>query len=164
MADYRHGHEVRQSSVSTNAGEPDDKAAWEAIVADLSQDPNLVRHTFITSTTPPPHTTPAEGAPETDAVAEPDSDDVFIDALLDEGYENFEPPDPGPLELPAHPVARFAWAGALGGPVLLIFSSVFGWGKIISGFAIAAAAVGFVTLIARHSDEREDDGNDGAVV
>ena len=156
MAHYRHGREVRQSSVSTNSGEPDEKAAWEAIVADLSQDPNLVRHTFITPPAAPPTSTPDP--------LEPDADDAFIDALLDEGHESFEPPDPGPLELPKHPIARFAWAGALGGPVLLILANVLSWGKFISGVAIAAAAIGFVTLIARHSDEREDDGNDGAVV
>ncbi|CAB4633697.1 unannotated protein [freshwater metagenome] len=155
VADYRHGRCVRQSSMSTNPGEPDENAAWAAIVADLSQDPHLVRHTFIT-----PPTTPEPDAQRED----PDADDVFINALLDEGHEEFEPPDPGPLELPAHPVARFAWAGALGGPVVLVLSSSLGWGKLISGLAIAASALGFVTLIARHSDERKDGDNDGAVV
>jgi hypothetical protein len=141
--------------MSMNPGEPDEKAAWEAIVADLSQDPQLVRHTFIT-----PPTTPTPEA----AAQEPDADDVFIDALLDEGSDQFEPPDPGPLELPKHPIARFAWAGALGGPVLLVLSSSLGWDKLISGLAIAASAIGFVTLIARHSDERKDGDNDGAVI
>jgi hypothetical protein len=155
VADYRHGRCVRQSSVSTNSGEPDEKAAWAAIVADLSQDPNLVRHTFIT----PPTTPKPENAQD-----EPDADEVFIDALLDEGSDQFEPPDPGPLELPAHPIARFAWAGALGGPVILLLSNIFGWGKFISGIAVAASAIGFITLIARHSDERKDGDNDGAVV
>lgn len=141
--------------MSMNPGEPDEKAAWDAIVADLSHDSQLVRHTFIT-----PPTTPTPEA----VAQEPDSDDVFIDALLDEGSDQFEPPDPGPLELPAHPIARFAWAGALGGPVLLVVSSSLGWGKLISGLAIAASAIGFITLIARHSDERKDGDNDGAVI
>ena len=155
MADYRHEPSVRQSSVSTNSGVPDEQAAWAAIVADLSQDPHLVRHTFIT-----PPKTPVEPVPE----HESDSDDVFIEALLDDTHEEFQAPDPGPLELPSHPIARFAWAGALGGPVILLLSNVFGWGKFISGVAVAASAIGFVTLIARHSDERKDGDNDGAVV
>ena len=47
---------------------------------------------------------------------------------------------------------------------MLVLSSSLGWGKLISGLAIAASALGFVTLIARHSDERKDGDNDGAVV
>jgi hypothetical protein len=47
---------------------------------------------------------------------------------------------------------------------LLILSTVLGLGKFISGIALAASVIGFVTLIARHSDEREDKGDDGAVV
>ena len=155
MADYRHEPSVRQSSVSTNSGVPDEQAAWAAIVADLSQDPHLVRHTFIT-----PPTTPVEPVSE----VEPDSDDLFIETLLDDTHEEFQAPDPGPLELPSHPIARFAWAGALGGPVILLLANILGWGKFISGVAVAASAIGFVTLIARHSDERKDGDNDGAVV
>jgi hypothetical protein len=136
--------------VSTNSGAPDEEEAWRSIVADLSQDPNLTRHTFITP--------PAPVEPE------PDADNEFINALLSDEHEEFQPPDPGPLELPSHPIARFAWAGALGGPVLLILSGVFGFGKFISGIALAASVIGFVTLIARHSDEREDNGDNGAVV
>ena len=157
MADYRHERSVRQPSVSSNSGVPDEQAAWAAIVADLSQDPHLVRHTFIT-----PPTTPVEPLPESEP--DPDSDELFIDALLDDTHEEFQAPDPGPLELPSHPIARFAWAGALGGPVILMLSNIFGWGKFISGIAVAASAIGFVTLIARHSDERNDGDNDGAVV
>ena len=138
--------------MSTNSGAPDEEEAWRSIVADLSQDPNLTRHTFIT----PP--APVEPEPE------PDADDEFINALLSDEHEEFQAPDPGPLELPSHPIARFAWAGALGGPVLLILSGVFGFGKFISGLALAASVIGFVTLIARHSDEREDNGDNGAVV
>jgi hypothetical protein len=133
-----------------NSGAPDKEEAWRSIVADLSKDPDLIRHTFIT----PP--SPAE--------PEPDADDQFIDELLSDELEEFQAPDPGPLELPSHPIARFAWAGALGGPVLLILSNVLGLGKFISGIALAASVIGFVTLIARHSDEREDNGDNGAVV
>jgi len=141
--------------VSTNSGAPDEEEAWRSIVADLSQDPDLKRHTFVT---PPPPVAPA--VPEPDA----DADDEFINELLSTEHEEFEPPDPGPLELPAHPIARFAWAGALGGPVLLILSNVFGFGNFVSGLALAASVIGFVTLIARHSDERDDNGDNGAVV
>lgn len=136
--------------MSTNSGAPDEEEAWRSIVADLSTDQNLIRHTFITP--------PAPGEPE------PDADDEFINELLSDEHEEFQAPDPGPFELPAHPIARFAWAGALGGPVLLILSNVLGLGNFISGIAVAASVIGFITLIARHSDEREDNGNNGAVV
>ncbi|CAB5042520.1 MAG: hypothetical protein F2923_07990 [Actinobacteria bacterium] len=139
--------------MSTNSGAPNEEEAWRSIVADLSQDPDLKRHTFITPQTPAAPVEP-----------QPDADDEFIDELLSNEHEEFEPPDPGPLELPAHPIARFAWAGALGGPVLLILSNVFGFGKFVSGIALAASVIGFVTLIARHSDERDDNGDNGAVV
>ncbi len=138
--------------MSNNPGAPDEEEAWRSIVADLSKDPNLTRHTFVT----PP--APVEAEPE------PDADDEFITELLSDEHEEFQAPDPGPLELPSHPIARFAWAGALGGPVLLILSNVLGLGRFISGTALAASVIGFVTLIARHSDERKDNGDDGAVV
>ena len=138
--------------MSNNSGAPDEEEAWRSIVADLSKDPNFTRHTFVT----PP--APVEAEPE------PDADDEFITELLSDEYEEFQAPDPGPLELPSHPIARFAWAGALGGPVLLILSNVLGLGRFISGTALAASVIGFVTLIARHSDERKDNGDDGAVV
>ena len=141
--------------MSTNSGAPDEEEAWRSIVADLSQDPDLKRHTFVT---PPPPVAPVVPKPDADA------DDEFINELLSTEHEEFEPPDPGPLELPAHPIARFAWAGALGGPVLLILSNVFGFGNFVSGLALAASVIGFVTLIARHSDERDDNGDNGAVV
>jgi len=138
--------------VSNNSGAPDEEEAWRSIVADLSKDPNFTRHTFVT----PPAPVAAE--------PEPDADDEFITELLSDEHDEFQAPDPGPLELPSHPIARFAWAGALGGPVLLILSNVLGLGRFISGTALAASVIGFVTLIARHSDERKDNGDDGAVV
>lgn len=147
--------------MSNNSGAPDEEEAWRSIVADLSKDPNFTRHTFVT----PP--APVEAEPQPDAVEaepQPDADDEFITELLSDEHEEFQAPDPGPLELPSHPIARFAWAGALGGPVLLILSNVLGLGRFISGTALAASVIGFVTLIARHSDERKDNGDDGAVV
>ena len=138
--------------MSNNSGAPDEEEAWRSIVADLSKDPNFTRHTFVTAPAP------------VEAEPEPDADDEFITELLSDEHEDFQAPDPGPLELPSHPIARFAWAGALGGPVLLILSNVLGLGRFISGTALAASVIGFVTLIARHSDERKDNGDDGAVV
>ena len=114
-----------------------EQRAWDAIVADLSGTID------IGDLTPTP--------------------DPFIDELLSEEGD-YQPPHPPPLKAPADAVARFAWAGALGGPVLLIFSNVLGLGRFISGTALAASVIGFVTLIARHSDERKDNGDDGAVV
>lgn len=155
----------------------DEDAAWRAIVADLSQDPTLVRHTFITPMpTPVPepqyddelpyddeHPLDDEHAFDDEGAGQPPSD-PFIDALLDDAGADFEPPDPGPLELPHHPVARFAWAGALGGPAVLMLANVLHWGSFIAGLGVAAGVAGFVTLIARHRDERDDDFTDGAVL
>ena len=92
-----------------------------------------------------------------------DDDGLLDDDPLDEDSA-FEPPDPGPLELPHHPVARFAWAGALGGPTVLLLANVLNWGSFIAGLGVAAGVAGFVTLIARHRDDRDDDFTDGAVV
>ena len=60
--------------------------------------------------------------------------------------------------------ARAAWAGALGGPAVLMLANVLHWGSFIAGLGVAAGVAGFVTLIARHRDDRDDDFTDGAVL
>lgn len=146
-------------------------AAWSALVADLGelrpadppdqpQEPNdparsegsglsqrlIRRH--------PP--TPSGSTADDDAGADDDDDDLLPD-------EHFVPPTPPPLPRPRDAVDRFAWAGAIGGPILLVASHVLGLGTWVGGVGIAAFAAGFITLIARMRDERDDDGP-GAVV
>lgn len=129
--------------MSTQSGPPEpehpeqrEKRAWDAIVADLSGQLD------IGDLEPTP--------------------DPFIDELLAEEGD-YEPPHPPPLKAPADAVARFAWAGALGGPVLVFVAYALDLGTWIGATGVVASIAGFVTLVARLPHEREDDG-DGAVV
>jgi len=81
--------------------------------------------------------------------------------------EHFEPPPPPPLPS-VDTVGRFAWAGVLGGPAVLLLGSfaglpLAGW---VGGLAVAAFVAGFVTLVARMKDRPDTDSgpDDGAVV
>jgi hypothetical protein len=127
--------------------EPDkDNAAWDAIVADLSGQIDLGPH-FRSDPTP------TELIPERD----------YINEYFDQGYE---PPEPPPLTVPTDAIARFAWAGVLGGPVVMLLGYVLGLGGAISTAGLIATVGGFVFLISRrdkHVPPGEDFG-DGAVV
>ncbi len=81
--------------------------------------------------------------------------------------EHFEPPPPPPLPT-ADPSTRFAWAGALGGPLLLLLAALAGiplsgWVGLL---ALVGFMAGFVTLVARMKDRPPSDSgpDDGAVV
>ncbi len=79
--------------------------------------------------------------------------------------EHYEPPEPPPLPR-GDTLSRAAWAGVLGGPAVLLLAAVVG-GTLPSWMVVAALAAfvaGFVTLVARMPAERDDDGDDGAVV
>jgi hypothetical protein len=85
----------------------------------------------------------------------------------DDGEDHFEPPPPPPLPS-VDTVARFAWAGALGGPLLFVLAALVGiplsgW---VGFLALAAFMAGFVTLVARMKDRPPTDSgpDDGAVV
>lgn len=119
-----------------------EKAAWDAIVADLSGQVDLG-----------PQFTPDPTPPEYD----------YIDAYFDEGYE---PPEPPHITAPPDAIARFAWAGVIGGPVLAIGGYVLGFGDMVGAAGVIAAIAGFGLLIFRrehHVPPGEDHG-DGAVV
>lgn len=77
--------------------------------------------------------------------------------------ESFTPPAPPPMPRPRDRFDAFAWAGVLGGPLAIILAFVLGLGGWVAAAGFAAFTAGFVTLIARTSDRRED-GDDGAVV
>jgi hypothetical protein len=65
---------------------------------------------------------------------------------------------------PADTIGRFAWSAVIGGPVLVVAVNLLGWESWIAGLGVMATIGGFVALIARMSDERDDDGSNGAVV
>jgi hypothetical protein len=106
---------------------------WESIVADLSG--------------------------QLDPIPEPS--DPMIDELLSEG--TFEPPEPPPIKAPADLISRLAWGGALGGPAIVVTSSILGLGSTGVGIGLIAFVAGFAVLIVRMKDRTDDDG-DGAIV
>ncbi len=125
-------------------------SAWDAIVADLSADTEL-----------------REGGRRLQ-INDPKAPDRFIEELLDEGplaSDAFVPPEPPPIPAPRDAVARFAWAAAIGGPILALAANALSWGSALTGAGVLAFVGGFVTLVARmDSRNRADDGDDGAVV
>ena len=130
----------------------EERAAWEAIVADLTTDPVFQLR--------------SAHAPQVD------DEPVLVPELPeaeDDAPEGFLPPEPPPIPRPADTVARFAWAGVIGGPVLLVADYALSLGRFVSGAAIVMAIGGFVTLVARRReaspDEQwgEDHFGDGAI-
>lgn len=121
--------------------------AWKAIVADLSGDAEL-----------------RDGGRRLE-INDPSLPDPVIDELLAEGpleHEEFVPPEPDPIPAPRDAIARFAWAGVVGGPIAIIVASVLDWQSMWTVGGLVAFTAGFVTLIGRHHPAERDD--DGAVV
>ena len=75
-----------------------------------------------------------------------------------------------PLEPPPIPrgdtVSRFAWLGAVGGPLLMVLTALLGLPSAVAAIGLAGFVVGFGVLVARMPDRgRQDDGwDDGAVL
>jgi len=143
-----------------------EQQAWDSIVADLSGQLDIPAHlNEPESTGPEPGPTVA------------DRDAAFMDALLDDepddasddnptgsdSAQSYEPPDPGPIPVPADAISRAAWAGAIGGPILVMVAFVLGLGTFVAGIGVTAFVGGFVTLIVRLPD-RDRGEDDGAVV
>lgn len=83
----------------------------------------------------------------------------------DEEDEGFVPEEP-PSLVGADPLTVLAWTGAVGGPVALLLTAIF-WRSapllaIVGIIAVFIAAVGY--LVMRLPKDRQDDGDDGAVV
>ncbi len=119
-----------------------DQEAWNAIVADLSGQVDLG-----------PQFRPDPAPEEFD----------YIDAYFDEGYE---PPEPPPIQVPVDAISRFAWAGVIAGPVIMLVSYLVGLSSVISIAGLIATVCGFAFLIAKrdkHVPPGQDFG-DGAVV
>lgn len=129
---------------SPEQNDPDQDGAWAAIVADLSGDMGME-------------------IGDLNRQIAPEEIDPFIEELLSEG--RFEPPEPPPIPLP-DTIGRFAWAGAIGGPIFLVLVYVLGLGSFLTTLALVASIAGFITLVARKREREVSDGerDDGAVV
>ena len=94
--------------------------------------------------------------------------------VADPGYpaeldDHFVPPEPPPLPR-GDAISRLAWAGVIGGPLVLLLAALlggylpFGVPTAVLLLALAAFIGGFVTLVARMPGESPDDPDHGAVV
>ena len=96
----------------------------------------------------------------------PTSPVVRREAPADDADDHFRPPPPPPLP-EIDRVNRFAWAGAAGGPLVLVLAALAGlrldgWVGLL---ALVAFMAGFVTLVVRMKPRNPDSGpDDGAVV
>jgi hypothetical protein len=91
-----------------------------------------------------------------------------VDDIPELREEHFEPPVPE-VHFTTDPVARAAWVGVLGGPILLVLSliGILTLGGLAPSIAIIAFIAGFITLVIRmpERDTTADEGpDDGAVV
>ena len=138
-------------------GDAERARAWDAIVADLSNDPDFVAN--LDARRGVPSGEYELGAPKTEP-ADDEYQPTPWEAYLDEG---FEPPEPDPITVPADPVLRFAWLGVIGGPLVVIGSNLVGGSMLVSGAGVVAFLAGFAVLIGQMSDKRDDDDT-GAVI
>ena len=84
---------------------------------------------------------------------------------LHDAEGNFVPPEPPPVPRPKDRVSRFAWAGVLLGPALVVVAIVLNLGGLFTGIGIAMFFSGFITLVARTPDRApQDDGWDNGAV
>ena len=79
--------------------------------------------------------------------------------------EHYVPPPPPPIPR-GDAVSRAAWAGALGGPGLLMVAAIVGFGlpSWLVGLCVAGFVGGFATLVLRLRGHDPYDPDDGAVV
>lgn len=145
--------------------------AWAGIVADFEREPADTVPRWPVSEDVDAEATAEPGAdlgdaavPATPFAARPANPD---DRRRAADEDHFEPPPPPPLP-EVDRITRFAWAGALGGPVVLVLAAVLGvpLGGWIGFLAVVASMAGFVTLVARMKDRPPTDTgpDDGAVV
>lgn len=119
------------------------------------------------SSVPAPQRTPRADWAEWDDLRIPTPEPELADDEADSDDEHYVPPPPPPLPK-GDRVTRWAWAGAIGAPVLAIVLPLIGWG--VSGLTGIALVVAFLTgfgyLVSRmRTGPRVDEGpDDGAVV
>ncbi|HET7901483.1 MAG TPA: hypothetical protein VFL59_09870 [Candidatus Nanopelagicales bacterium] len=107
---------------------------------------------------------PPERPPLSSRLLRSDPGDRVPDHEVDDHFV----PDPPPPLPESDRVTRLAWAGLVGGPVLIMLAAIFGIGLqgIVLVVAIGAFLGGFATLVLRMGDRRSDDDgwDDGAVL
>jgi hypothetical protein len=161
------------------AEERDDlEVAWARIVADYDRavDDPVARWPIAedvpeATVEPGPERTEPPGLLGQDLPSVDDLPDTSAGAPTDdsEGPEpehHYVPPEPPPLGRPDLP-SGIAWAGVLGGPVVLLLAAVLTWD--LPGLLTAACVIGFVGgvvfLVTTMDDGRGRDGwDDGAQV
>jgi hypothetical protein len=129
-----------------------EQRAWDAIVADLSGQIDLG-----------PEFAPDEPTTDEPTTAGDHPDPLAEPVDWDDDAEGYEPPPPPPLPRPSDAVSRFSWAAVLGGPLLVVTTNLLGWDDWMAGLGVVMTVGGFVSLVARMKD-REDDGDNGAIV
>ena len=145
------------------------EAAWDDIVAGFHtaeppprpgvEGSGLSQRLVREHTDPPEASLPGEAGSSVPPTPGP-RDYELLDDPDDEG---FSPPPPPPMPRPRDRFDAFAWIGLIGGPIAIILAFVLGTGGWLAAAGFAAFTAGFVTLIAR-SPDRRDEGDDGAVV
>ena len=150
-----------------SGGEPlDVDEAFAAIIADWNRETPVGERFWPVEEDADPEVAPASSrAPAADPAPafEPGAPLAEPGPAVEE--ERYIPPEPPPLPH-GDLISRLAWAGALGGPLFLLIA-VIGWRtapQVLLMLAIVAFVAGFVTLIARMPQHRDDDDGDGAVV
>lgn len=152
------------------------EAAWDDIVAGFHtaeppprpgvEGSGLSQRLVREHTDPPEVPHPDAAGQDPDAAGQvptpaPGPRDYELPDILDD--EGFSPPPPPPMPRPRDRFDAFAWIGLIGGPIAIIIAFVLGTGGWLAAAGFAAFTAGFITLIAR-SPDRRDEGDDGAVV
>jgi len=86
-------------------------------------------------------------------------------SVVDLPPAHFEPPEPPPLPS-VDRITSLAWAGVVGGPALLLVTTLTGFSGPgwLAPVCIAGFVGGFATLVARAKGQGRDPDDDGAVV
>lgn len=165
------GREVRERYLR----EVTEELAWSDIVAgydEVSED--AVPRWPVSEDVAPEDESPKRSADPGDPSGATIGFDVLRDRVeapplpqVDDPEDHYQPPPPPPLP-EIDRVGRFAWAGFVGGPLLLVLAALAGlqldgWVGLL---ALGAFMAGFVTLVARMKDRPPTDSgpDDGAVV
>lgn len=167
-----HLFELAQAGSASTAATATDGQDGQPSPADLGQPPGsglsgrLIRRDDWpeeSTDSPPPRQMLDGRAAFADQVLGPAASDLPRPPGDDE--DDFVPPEPPPI--PRGTVAaRFAWLGAIGGPILMLISALLGLGTPIAAVGLIGFITGFGALVAMTPDRpRTDDGwDDGAVL
>lgn len=145
--------ELAPEAVPSAEASPIDEVAWQQIVSGFSATAREPDYVLPEGDDPPTPPRLEHQAPETEP-----------HPLVRDDGEHYVPPPPSPgpgLDL----VSRLAWGGLIGGPLVLLSTSLVSWapprGLVL--LCMVAFVGGMVTLVLRMKD-RPHDGDDGAVL